>query len=37
MAQIPDWQRNLRVARGSVIQQADRFGSFSFPDFTGDP
>jgi hypothetical protein len=37
MAQIPDWQRNLRVARGSVAQQADRFGSFSFPDFTGDP
>jgi len=37
MAQIPDWRRDLRVARGSVVQQADRFGSFSFPDFTGDP
>ena len=38
MAQIPDWQRSqgLQVARGAVIQQGDRFGSFSFPKFTGD-
>jgi photosystem II stability/assembly factor-like uncharacterized protein len=37
MAQIPDWRRGFEVGRGAVLDQADRFGSFSFPDFTGDP
>jgi hypothetical protein len=36
MAQIPDWRRDFRVARGSVVEQADRFGSFSLPNVTGD-
>jgi hypothetical protein len=36
MAQIPDWRRDFRVAQGTVVQQGDRFGSFSFPSFTGD-
>jgi hypothetical protein len=36
IAQIPDRQRDFRVARGVVAQQADRFGSFSLPRFTGD-
>jgi hypothetical protein len=36
MAQIPDWRRDFRVARGTVVQQGDRFGSISFPSFTGD-